>query len=256
MVTTNEELPSPTIVKHLNTICSILKNISDAKFCTCSDHNPSDADLREESPDPDFFDENLESHYNNLFLQIYKYSHDKLQTKHQKRRKVLEGFAKQYTVWATKVKQEQGNRLDRVGPHKTFFKTLNSFWASAVCLRDSLIQFSQSGWETGATKMSDLRTYWHNIQAHANDILGQKVGNISMCDYWAQKVFQAGQRPDKKEKPLQLRRAIEKLVGFHRHVFTLIRFANSKRMRSSFFSSKIKAIAAEKKATFCSELAL
>lgn len=94
VVTTNKEIPSPTIVKHLNTICSTLKNMSDAKFCICSDPNPSDADLQEELPDPDFFDENLESYYNNLFLQIYKYSYDKLQTKHQKRWKVLEGFAK------------------------------------------------------------------------------------------------------------------------------------------------------------------
>lgn len=74
-----------------------------------------------------------------------------------------------------------------------------------------------------------------------------------MCDYWAMRVFLAGQQPDqkersdKKEKPLQLRRAIKKLVAFHRHVFTLIRFANSQRMRSLFFSSKLTVISAEKK---------
>lgn len=39
MVTTNEDIPSQTIVKHLNTICSTLKNISDENFCTCSDSN-------------------------------------------------------------------------------------------------------------------------------------------------------------------------------------------------------------------------
>ena len=34
---------------------------------------------------PDFLDENLDSHYNNLFLQIYKCSHDRLQPKNKKR---------------------------------------------------------------------------------------------------------------------------------------------------------------------------
>ena len=82
------------------------------------------------------------------------------------------------------------------------------------------------------------------MQDYAVDILGQKVGEISMCDHWAMRVI--GHGPDKKGKPLHLRRAIEKLVAFHRHVLTLIRFANSKRMRSSFFSSKIIVISAEK----------
>ena len=86
--------------------------------------------------------------------------------------------------------------------------------------------------------------------AHAKDILDKTVEGRPICDYWAMKVFPAGQRPDKKEtdkkeKPLPLGRAIEKLDAFHRHVFTLIRFANSKRMRSSFFSSKI-TVPAEK----------
>lgn len=56
VVTMNEEIPSPTILENLNTICSILKNISDAKFCTCPDLNFSNADLRKESPDPGFVD--------------------------------------------------------------------------------------------------------------------------------------------------------------------------------------------------------
>lgn len=256
VVATNKEIPSPTIVEHLSTICSTLKNISDAKFCTCSDHNPSNADLGEESPDPDFFDENLEFHYSNLFLQIYKYSHEKLQTKHQKRWKVLKGFGNQLTVWKTKVTREQGNREELVEPHKTFFDSLNSFRSSGLGLRDGLIEFSRSGWKMDATEMDTLRSDWYNILADAKNILDQKVGGISMCDYWAMRVFVAGQqpdqkeRPDKKEKPLQLRRAIEKLVAFHRHVFTLIRFANSKQMRSSFFLSKITVISAEKKHPF------
>lgn len=74
VVTLNKEIPSPNIVKHLNTIYSTLKNIFKAKFCTCSDLNPSNAELREELPNPDFFDKNLESHYDILFLQIYKYN--------------------------------------------------------------------------------------------------------------------------------------------------------------------------------------
>ena len=46
---------------------------------------------------------------------------------------------------------------------------------------------------------------------------------------------------------LRLHRAIEKLVSFHNHVLALIRFAYSKRMRSTFFSSEIQVVSAMKK---------
>ena len=95
-----------------------------------------------------------------------------------------------------------------------------------------------------ADKMDKLKNQWHDMLADAKDILGQEGGERSLCDHWARTVILAGQ-PDKRKKQLELRRAIEKLVAFHRHVFTLIRFANSKRMRSSFFSSKITVIPAE-----------
>ncbi len=63
VVTTNEEIPSTAIAEHLDTICSILKNMSDAKFCTSSDPNSqSNADLRGESPYPDFSDSNCKEH--------------------------------------------------------------------------------------------------------------------------------------------------------------------------------------------------
>lgn len=205
VVATNEEIPSTTIVEHLDTICSTLKKRSDAKFCTCSDLNlQSNADIREESPDPAFFDENLESHYSTLFLQIYKYSHDKLHTKHKKTREFLEGFRNQLTVWKTQVTRERGDRYDPVEPHKTFFDSLNCFMLSCFRLRHSLIKLSQSGWRMDATEMNTLRSAWYNIQADAENTLAQKVRGMSMCDYWARRVFLAGQRPDKKEKPLQL----------------------------------------------------
>ena len=246
VVSTNNKVPSTSILEHLDTICSTLQNISDAKFGTCSDPNSqSNADLREVSPAPDFFDENLESHYNNLFLQIYKYSHDRFQLKNKKRLEVIDGFRNQLTDWKNKVTREQGNRSDLNEPHKTFFDTFNDFCLSGFSLRDCLDQFSQSSWKIDADKMHKLKSHWNQMLACAKDILGQEVGGKSICDHWAIREFPAGQRPNKKEKPLQLRRAIEKLVSFHCHVFTLIRFANSKRMRSHF-SSKIKVISAEK----------
>ena len=45
MVTTNKNILSLTIVEHLNSICSTLKNILDAKFCICPDVNFSNIDL-------------------------------------------------------------------------------------------------------------------------------------------------------------------------------------------------------------------
>ena len=95
------------------------------------------------------------------------------------------------------------------------------------------------------TKFRDF--FWQIMQVKAMDLLGQKEEKgVSLCDYWAIEVLKANQRPDRKEKPLRLGRAIEKLVAFHRHVFSLIRVANSKRMLSSFFSLKITVIPAEK----------
>lgn len=124
------------------------------------------------------------------------------------------------SVWKTEVAGERGNRYNPVEPHKTIFDSVNAFWYSALDLRDSSIKFSQTGWEFDATEMGTLRASWHETQARAGDILGQKVGDISMCDHWALRVFPVDQRPDKKKIPLQLGRAIEKLVSFYRHVFT------------------------------------
>ena len=120
VVTTNDEIPSTSILEHLDSICSTLRNRSDAKLCTCSDPNSqSNADLREVSPPPDFSDENLDSHYNNLFLQIYKYSHDRLQLKNKKRWEVIDRFRNQLTRWKKEVSPV--NRSDLDEPHKTFF---------------------------------------------------------------------------------------------------------------------------------------
>ena len=159
----------------------------------------------------------------------------------------LRGFSQSIDVWKTQVTRERGDRYDLIEPQKTFFDSLNCFMLSCFCLQHSLIKLSPSGWKMDATEINTLSSACYNIKADAENTLAQKVRGIFMCDYWARRVFLAGQRPDKKEKPLQLWRAIEKLVVFHRHVFTLIRFANSKRMRSSFFSSKITVISAEKK---------
>ncbi len=205
VVTTNDEIPSTTILEHLDSICSTLQNISDAKFCTCSDPNSqSYADLREVSPPPDFLDENLDSHYNNLFLQIDKYSHDRLQPKNKKRWEVIDRFRNQLTGWKNEV--SRADRSDLYEPHKKYFDTLNEFCLSGHSLRYCLDQFSRSGWKMNADMMDKLKTHWHHMLAYAKDILGQEVGGRSICDHWALKLFLADQRPDKKEKPLQLQR--------------------------------------------------
>lgn len=92
VVQTNNEIPSTTILERLESICSTLQNISDAKFCTGSDPNSqSNADLREVSPPPDLLDEKLYSHYH-LFLQIYRYSYSRLLPKNEKRWDVIDRF--------------------------------------------------------------------------------------------------------------------------------------------------------------------
>ena len=151
---------------------------------------------------PDFLDENLDSHYDNLFLQIYKCSHDRLQPKNKKRWEVIDRFRSQLTGWKNEV--SRGNRSDLDEPHKTIFDTLNVFCISGYSLRYCLDQFSRSRWKMDADKMDGLKTHWHHMLAYATDILGQEVGGRSICDHWAMKVFLADQWHDKKEKPLQL----------------------------------------------------
>ena len=94
--------------------------------------------------------------------------------------------------------------------------------------------------------MDNLKDHSLDMLTDASDLLRLEVGGRSLYDHWALTLFVPDQQSNKKEEPLQLKRAIEKLVSFNRHVFTLIRFANSKRMHLSFFSSKLTVIPAEK----------
>ena len=162
----------------------------------------------------------------------------------RKRWDVLDRFAKQLAGWRNKV--SQGNSSDQDEPHKTFFVALNNFYRSGSSLGYWLDQFSRSGWKMDAVMMDNLKFHWENMLTLARNVLDQEVEGRSLCDHWAWTLFMANQQPDKQKKPIQLQRAIEKLVSFNRHVFTLIRFANSKRMHLSFLSSKITVIPAEK----------
>ncbi len=47
------------------------------------------------------------------------------------------------------------------------------------------------------------------------------------------------------ETPCRIRRALEKLVSFHRRIATIIRFASSPRMRQTFFSGELKITVAQ-----------
>lgn len=96
---TNEQIPSDTVIDHLNSICSTLKRLSDAQYCAFSGLNSrSDVNLREMSSELDIDDEKFEPIYNDLFLQIYKHSHARLQTKHTKRWEAFEDFAVSITI--------------------------------------------------------------------------------------------------------------------------------------------------------------
>lgn len=247
VVATNEEIPSKTIVEHLTTIYSALKNLSDTKYYTFSGLKSPNVNLREVSPGLDMDDENLQPFYDDLFLQIYKYSNARLQTKHSKRWEVIEGFRRQYHLWRNGITPEQETRCDQVELHQTFFSCIASFRITGLGLRDCLLQFCHSDWKLDMAELALLRSRWERVQSHAASVLDLTVKGKSACDYWAEKVLPGGQPPDTIHKPLQLRRAIEKLVVFHRHVFTLLRFANSKRMRSLFFSPNLTVISAEKK---------
>lgn len=247
VVATNEEIASKPIQEHLTTICSTLKKLSDTKFNEFSVKNLQSVNLREMSPELDLGDENLQSLYNDLFLQLYKCSYDRLQTKHAKRWEVIEGFRSQYVGWQNTIALEQGTRFGQIESQETFLSLIERFWICSMGLRDCLDQFCRSGWKIDIDEMEVLKTNWQEIQTCAWNLLDSVVEGNSACAYWAKKVVPNGQQCNKRERPLRLRRAIEKLVVFHRQVDTILRFANSKRMRSPFFSSDITVIFAEKK---------
>ena len=124
-----------------------------------------------------------------MFLQIYKYSHDRLQPKNKKRWEVIYRFSNQFTGWKNEVLQ--GNRSNLDEPHKTYFDTLNKFCLSGHSLQYCLDQFSRSGWKMDADKLDELKTHWNHMLAYVKDILGQEVGGRTICDHWALKIFLA-----------------------------------------------------------------
>lgn len=158
VVATNEEIAPKPILEHLTTICSTLKNLSDTNFNGFSVKNLQSVNLREMSLELDLEDENLQSLYNDLFLQLYKYSYDRLQTKHAKRWEVIEGFRSQYVGWQNTIALEQGTRCVQIESQETFLSLIERFWICSMGLRDCLDQFCRSGWKIDIDEMEVLKT--------------------------------------------------------------------------------------------------
>ena len=190
----------------------------------------------------------LQALYDELFLAIYKYSYDKLELQRGKRWSILEKFRVQYTNWSRSLKQEAREQDAEVN---RFVQRMESFQAYSLDLQDIMLDCHRTGWKVDPAQMKLLRNSWCAVIARGKNILDDPLA----CDKWAERVAMEGKprssttgsvSDDDIGPPLRLRRAIEKLVAFHRHVSTLIRFTSSRRMRSNFFSRELKVSPVEK----------
>lgn len=249
ILATNEDYPSNIIIKYLLKICLALKKISDRSFGS----RLSKADEQKVSSKLDSEDMELEDLYHTFLLEVYKYSYDKLMLKHAKWWSVLEEFRTQSLEWAQKMEQEGGEQVsmaDLVEPYQAVFRSLIRFRKISTGLQNSLFECCQAE-RVGLTQMQLLINRWQQTIIYAENILNYS----SACEFWATKVATDGELPSHSSDPaneeigpvLQLRRAIEKLVAFHHHVFTLMKFASLPRMHSTFFSTEIRVTPVEKK---------
>lgn len=119
-----------------------------------------------------------------------------------------------YKGWQNTIALEQGTRRGQIESEETFLTLIDTFWINNIGMQDCLDPFCQSGWKMDMKKMGFLRTNWQRIQFRAADLLDLTVKGISACDYWTKKVVSNGQPHNKRERPLRLRRAIEKWLSF------------------------------------------
>lgn len=189
ILATNEDHPDDTIILHLTTLCSILKRISDQIFSL----RLSKADNQRESPGIDSEDVELEDLHHEFFLEVYKFSYDKLMLKHAKWWSVFEEFRTQSLEWEQERKQdgrEQNEVADLVEPHQAAFHNLVQFRKYSIAVQNSLSECCQTG-KVGWTRMHLLNTRWQWLIVYANSILNHS----SACEYWATKVAKDGELP-------------------------------------------------------------
>ena len=185
ILATNDDYSSEAIINHLKTIFSILKKISDRKFCS----QLSKTDVQKVSGG-DFKDAQLQELHDELFLEVYKYSYDKLEIKHAKWWSIFEEFRAQSLDWVKKMKQEGGqqeNVVEFVKPYQSVFRDLVLFRANSVALQNSLFECCRTA-KVGSTQMQLLKTGWHRIIICAQGILDDS----SACEYWATMVATDG----------------------------------------------------------------
>lgn len=185
ILATNDEYPSETIIKHLTTVCSTLKKISDWKFC--SQFSGTDV---QKGTGGDFKDSELQDLHDELFLEVYKYSYHKLEIKHAKWWSIFEEFRAQSLDWVQEMKQEGGqqeNMVEFVKPYQSVFHDLVLFRANSVALQNSLFECCQTE-KVGSTQMQLLKTGWHRLLICAQGILDDS----SACEYWATMVATDG----------------------------------------------------------------
>lgn len=189
ILATNGDHPSDATSKHLTAICSTLKRISDQTFSLRS----SKADKQKVSPGLDSQNMELEELYHEFFLEVYKFSYDKLMLKHAKWWSIFEEFRTQSLEWEQKMKQEgrqQNDVVDLVEPYQPVFRNLVQFREYAIAVQNSLSECCQTE-KVGSTQMQLLNTRWQWMIVYANSILN----NASACEYWATKVAIDGELP-------------------------------------------------------------
>lgn len=189
VLATNEDHPSDAIIKHLTALCSILKRISDQTFSL----RLSKANEQQVSPGVDSENMVLEELYHEFFLEVYKYSYDKLMLKHAKWWSIFEEFRTQSLQWEQQMRQEgreHNGVVDLVEPYQSVFRNLVQFREYAIAVQHSLSECCQTE-NVGSMQLQLLNTRWQWMIVYANSILNHS----SACEYWAAKVAIDGELP-------------------------------------------------------------
>ena len=182
ILATNEEYPSDTTAKRLAAVVSILKDLSDRKFY----FGFPNVDIRTVSPTVDLENMALQDLYDELFIEVYRYSYGRLEFKHEKIRTVFENFHAQFLNSV----ENKGPQEDVVESYQLVLRGILLFRILFIDFQESLAKCFQSE-KVDLTQMERLKNRWRRVLTHAQDILEDS----SACEYRASKVFTDGKLP-------------------------------------------------------------
>ena len=149
----NEEYPSDTTAKRLAAVVSILKDLSDRKFC-----------FGFPNVDIDLEDMAFQDLYDELFIEVYRYSYGRLEFKHEKIRSVFEKLYAQFL----NSEENKGPQEDVVESYQLVLRGILLFRTHFIDFQESLAKCFQSE-KVDLAQMERLKNRWRRVLTHAKE---------------------------------------------------------------------------------------